>query len=163
MFRSPEISHVCTVASQIAEKRGYEPTGTSMVIKEPTSEHQKVVVGIHCRDIQAEMLHVVLLIINDASGRRLRCMDMHPGRGNWGGSLICEKCDAFYPSELPKRYSTKQTVSHNLEYDHETGSLQISWPGGQTVLSREEARDLLLFLHDDLRDYLLARQEEQEK
>ncbi len=156
MTFSNRLLHICTVASQIAEKRGYEPTGTSMVIKEPTSEHQKVVVGVHCRDIQAEMLHVVLLIINDASGRRLRCMDMHPGRGNWGGSLICEKCDAFYPSELPKRYSTKQTVSHNLEYDCEQHSLRISWADGQTVLSKEEARDLFIWLHDDLRDDLLA-------
>jgi len=49
------------------------------------------------------------------------------------------------------------------EYDCEQHSLRISWAGGQTVLSREEARDLLLFLHDDLRDHILARQEEQDE
>jgi len=162
MFTDNEVLHICTVASNLAKQKDYESTGTSSIFKKPTSDHPRVVVGVQCRDIEAESLHVVLLIINDNQGRRLRCVDLHPGAGNWGGSLICAKCDAFYPVEPVKQVSTQQTTSHSFEYELATGTMRIAWDGGQTVLSQEEVRDLLVFLHDDLRESILsARQDDQ--
>ena|SRR2546426_255638 len=56
----------------------------------------------------------------------------------------------------------QRTTSHTMGYSRASGSLRISGPGSRVDLSREEVRDLLLFLHEDLRAEILARQDKQE-
>jgi len=47
-------------------------------------------------------------------------------------------------------------LSHyTLEFDRADGTLRVSWPGDQTLLSAEETRELLAML-DSLRDEILG-------
>src|SRR6266568_2873790 len=65
----------------------------------------------------------------------------------------CWLCPPDVSNEAPNLGTVIQrTTSHTMGYSRSTGNLRISGPGSRVDLSREEVRDLLIFLHDDLRD-----------
>ena len=53
------------------------------------------------------------------------------------------------------RFSTLYLSHHTLEFDRADGTLRVSWPGDQTLLSAEETRELLAML-DSLRDEIVG-------
>ena len=73
---------------------------------------------------------------------------------------VAESRNALFPGHIPAgkdvgRFSTMYLSHYTLEFDRADGTLRVSWPGDQTLLSAEETRELLAML-DSLRDEILG-------